>query len=253
LRANRLRRPSDPTRELSELRGRSVNFDLSRRAEYTPDNGWYVDDVRRALPSEPPGDPVPGGSWDTARQIARDYDFADPSIVEGVFDRDEPLEDRTMLLVLHFHALRKRVGVRVGDVYDENRELDGRPGRVFGWNYRTLEGHVEQGQMDWQVWKFADSGGVLFRIRSFSRPAGGGNLLVRIGFRLIGRRQQLRFLTLTAERMARLTVEQTAPRPTTATGETDPIAPPHESDGRARNSESGADLGTDRDRPDVGG
>jgi uncharacterized protein (UPF0548 family) len=219
LRANRLRRPSDPTRELSELRGRSVNFDLSRRAEYTPDNGWYVDDVRRALPSEPPGDPVPGGSWDTARQIARDYDFADPSIVEGVFDRDEPLEDRTMLLVLHFHALRKRVGVRVGDVYDENRELDGRPGRVFGWNYRTLEGHVEQGQMDWQVWKFADSGGVLFRIRSFSRPAGGGNLLVRIGFRLIGRRQQLHFLTLTAERMARLTVEQTAPRPATATGD----------------------------------
>jgi uncharacterized protein (UPF0548 family) len=175
--------------------------------------------VRRALPSEPPGDPVPGGSWDTARQIARDYDFADPSIVEGVFDRDEPLEDRTMLLVLHFHALRVRVGVRVGDVYDENRELDGRPGRVFGWNYRTLEGHVEKGQMDWQVWKFADSGGVLFRIRSFSRPAGGGNLLVRIGFRLIGRRQQLRFLTLTVERMARLTVEQTAPRPATATGD----------------------------------
>jgi uncharacterized protein (UPF0548 family) len=218
--ADRLRRPSDPARELSELRGRNVNFDLSRRAEYTPDNGWYVDDVRRALPSEPPGDPLPGGSWDTARQIARDYDFADPSIVEGVFDRNEPLEDRTMLLVLHFHALRIRVGVRVGDVYDENRELDGRPGRVFGWNYRTLEGHVEKGQMDWQVWKFADdSGGVLFRIRSFSRPAGGGNPLVRIGFRLIGRRQQLRFLTLTAERMARLTVEQTAPRPATATGD----------------------------------
>ncbi len=71
--------------------------------------------------------------------------------------------------------------------------------------------------MDWQVWKFADSGGVLFRIRSFSRPAGGGNLLVRIGFRLIGRRQQLRLLRLTTERMARLTVEQTAPRPATAT------------------------------------
>jgi hypothetical protein len=216
--SDRLRWPSDPARKLAELRTRSVNFDLSRRAEYTPANGWYVDDVRRALPSEPPGDPLPGGSWDTARHIARDYDFADPSIVQGIFDRDEPLEHRTMLLVLHFHALRVQVGVRAGEVYDENRELDGRPGRVFGWNYRTLEGHVEKGQMDWQVWKFPDSGDVLFRISSFSRAAGGGNPLVRIGFRLIGRRQQLRFLTLTAERMARLTEERTAPRRAASTG-----------------------------------
>ena len=140
-----LRRPSDPRRTLAELRARKINFDLSRRAEYTPENGWYADDVRHALPSEPPGDPVRAGSWDTARRIARNYDFAEPSIVQGVFDLDEPLEDRTMLLVLHFHALRLHVGVRVGDVYDDERELDGRPGRLFGWNYRTLEGHVEQG------------------------------------------------------------------------------------------------------------
>ena len=117
------------------------------------------------------------------------------------------------------HALRIHVGVRVGDVYDENRELDGHRGRVFGWNYRTLQGHVEKGQMDWQVWKFPDTGEVLFRISSFSRPAGGGNLLVRIGFRLIGRRQQLRFLTLTAERMARLTEAPPTPRPAAATGD----------------------------------
>jgi uncharacterized protein (UPF0548 family) len=205
---DRLRRAPDPAKELAALRARGINFDLSRRAEYTQDNGWYVDDVRRALPPEPPGDPLPGGSWDTARQIARDYDFADPSIVQGIFDRGEPLEGRTMLLVLHFYVVRIQVGVRVGDVYDEDRELDGHPGRVFGWNYRTLEGHVEKGQMDWQVWKFPDSGAVRFRISSFSRPARGGNPLVRIGFRLIGRRQQLRFLRLAAERMARLTEEK---------------------------------------------
>jgi Domain of unknown function (DUF1990) len=200
-----LGQPSDPRRSLAELRGRPLNFDPARRDEYTPENGWYADDVRRALPPEPPGDPLPGGSWDTARRIARDYDFADPSIVEGVFDRDEPLERRTMLLILHFRSLRIHVGVRVAEVYDERRELEGRTGRVFGWNYRTLQGHVEKGQMDWQVWKFPDSGEVLFRISSFSRPAGGGNLLLRIGFRLFGRREQLRFLRLTADRMARLT------------------------------------------------
>jgi uncharacterized protein (UPF0548 family) len=203
-----LRQPRDRGKALAELGTRKVNFDPARRTEYTPENGWYADDVRRELPPEPPGEPVPAGSWETARRIARNYDFADPSIVEGVFDRHQPLEDRTMLLVLHFHSLRIHVGVRVGDVYDENRELDGRPGRVFGWNYRTLEGHVEKGQMDWQVWKFPETGRVLFRIHSFSRPAGGGNLLVRTGFRLFGRREQLRFLELTAERMARLTEER---------------------------------------------
>jgi uncharacterized protein (UPF0548 family) len=208
-----LRQPSDRREALAQLRHRGVNFDFSRQTEYTRENGWYTDDVRRALPPEPPGEPVGGGSWETARRIARNYDFAEPSIVEGVFDRDDPLEDRTMLLVLHFHRLRIQVGVRVGDVYDENRELDGRAGRVFGWSYRTLEGHVEKGQMDWQVWKFPESGEVLFRIHSFSRPAGGGNLLVRIGFRLFGRREQLRFLRLTAERMARLTEERRRPVP----------------------------------------
>ena len=200
--------PRRRERVLERMRARPLNFDLSRREKYTPEHGWKTDDVRHALPPEPPGDPVAGGSWETARRIARNYDFADPSIVEGIFDREEPLEHRTMLLILHFHALRIGVGVRVGDVYDEKRELDGRPGRVFGWNYRTLEGHVEKGQMDWQVWKFPETGEVLFRIHSFSRPAGSGNPLKRIGFRLFGRREQLRFLALTSERMARLTAER---------------------------------------------
>jgi uncharacterized protein (UPF0548 family) len=201
----------DPRRTLAELRQRPLNFDPSRRREYTPENGWYADDVRRVLPPEPPGQPVPDGSWETAGRIARNYDFADPSIVEGIFDRDEPLENRTMLLVLRFRSLRIRVGVRVGDVYDEVRELDGRSGRLFGWNYRTVQGHLEKGQMDWQVWKFPDTGEVLFRICSFSRSAGGGNLLVRIGFRLVGRREQLRFLNLTADRMAKLTAKRARP------------------------------------------
>jgi uncharacterized protein (UPF0548 family) len=203
-----LGQPRDSCRALAELRGRELNFDVTRRDEYTPENGWHADDVRQALPPEQPGAPTPGGSWETARAIARNYDFADPSIVRGVFDRDEPLEQRTMLLILHFHRLRIYVGVRVGDVYDEERRLDGRRGRVFGWNYRTLEGHVEQGEMEWEVWKFPETGEVLFRVASISRAAPRGNLLVRIGFRLLGRREQLRFLALTADRMARLTEEQ---------------------------------------------
>jgi uncharacterized protein (UPF0548 family) len=179
------------------MRGRKLNFDLPRSEDHTPQDGWYADDVRQALPP---------GSFDVACGIARNYDFAEPSIVEGVFDRDEPLERRTMLLVLHFRFLRIPVGVRVGEVYDETRTLDGREGRVFGWNYGTLEGHVERGQMDWQVWHFSEDD-VLFRISSFAQPSGAGNPIIRLGFRLFGRREQLRFLRMTAARMARLTAE----------------------------------------------
>jgi uncharacterized protein (UPF0548 family) len=203
-----LGQPNDAREALAAQRRRQLNFDPAALAHITPGNGWRLDDVRQVLPREAPGDPQPGKSWDTARRIARNYDFAEPSIVTGVFDKEEPLEDRTMLLILHFHRLRVHVGVRVGDVYDEERDLSGRRGRVFGWNYRTLEGHVERGQMDWQVWKFPDTGEVLFRISSFSQPADRGNPLLRLGFRLIGRHEQLRFLEATSARMAWLTAER---------------------------------------------
>ena len=35
--------------------------------------------------------------------------------------------------------------------------VDGRPVRVWGWPYRTLEGHIEQGEMSWEVWKWLDT------------------------------------------------------------------------------------------------
>jgi len=184
-------RREERLRRLAEKR---LNFDLSKRAQFTRENGWRIDDVRT---------PLPPGSFDVARRIARDYDFAEPSIVRATFDPDTPLERRNMLLELRFLVLRIYAGVRVGDVYDETRELDGREGRVWGWNYRTLQGHVERGQMDWQVWCFPE-GDVLFRISSFAQPSGGGNVFIRLGFRLVGRREQLRFLRMTAARMARL-------------------------------------------------
>src|SRR5689334_15149554 len=110
-----------------------------------------------------------------------------------------------MLLQLRFHGLRFHGGVRVSEVYDEEREADGRTARVWGWAYQTLEGHLEMGQMDWQVWKWLDSGEVEFRIHAYSRVAPGRHPIVRLGFRLFGRREQLVFLRSTLERMRRLT------------------------------------------------
>ena len=190
---------------VARLRDRGLNFDPARRHEHVPENGWHVDDLCEPLPSEPPGPPVDGGSWEVARRLMRGYEFADPSIVRAVYDPDEALEGRTMLLQLRFHGLRFHGGVRVSEVYDEERQSAGRTARVWGWAYQTLEGHLEMGQMDWQVWKWLDTGQVEFRIHSYSRAAPDRNPIVRLGFRLFGRREQLAFLDSTLVRMRRLT------------------------------------------------
>lgn len=140
-----------------------------------------------------------------ARRLMRGYEFADPSIVRAVYDPAHGLEGRDMVLELRFRALRFYAGVRVASVYEETRRVRGREGRVWGWSYRTLEGHLEQGEMHWQVWKWPDSGGVDFAIHSYSRRAEIPNPLVRLGFALFGRREQLRFLDSTCQRMRALT------------------------------------------------
>jgi hypothetical protein len=136
----------------------------------------------------------------------RGYEFADPSIVRAYYDPDVSLERRNMLLKLQALGLAHLyVGVRVGDVCDETRALDGRPVRVWGWNYLTLEGHVEMGQMDWQVWKWLDSGAVEFRVHSVSRMAHIANPIIRLGFLLVRGRERTAFLQSTQRRMRTFT------------------------------------------------
>lgn len=201
-------RPITPERAralLADLRRRRLNFDPERDRAPTPAQGWHVDDLRQALPGEPPGPPRPRGSWEVARSLMRQYKVADPSIVRSFYDDSEPLEGRTMLLELRLWRLRFPVGVRVGKSYDELREVDGRPARVAGWNYRTLEGHLEIGQMAWEVWKWQDTGAVEFHIHAFSRAAPSRDVLVRLGLRLFARREQLRFYRHACARMRSLT------------------------------------------------
>jgi uncharacterized protein (UPF0548 family) len=123
-----------------------------------------------------------------------------------VYRPGAPLEERDMLLEASFHGLRFRFGVRVGGVVDEARHEEGRPVQVWGWNYRTLQGHLEMGQMDFEVWKWIDTGEVEFRTCRYSRHAPAANPLVRLGLRLFGRHEQVRFAQRACARMARLTV-----------------------------------------------
>jgi uncharacterized protein (UPF0548 family) len=192
---------------LRRLRTTPVNYDPGALDLRHPPVGWHVDDRCQPLASEPPGDPVPGGSWETAKRLLSGYEFADPSLVRAYYDRDAPLEGREMVLELRALALVKiHVGVRVVDVYDALQERDGRRVSMFGWAYRTLKGHVEQGQMDWMVWKWHDSGAVEFRVRAVSRPAPIRNPVIRLGFLLLRAHERRVFLDSTDRRMRELTV-----------------------------------------------
>ncbi|MGC1165940.1 MAG: DUF1990 family protein [Solirubrobacterales bacterium] len=195
-------------RRLAELSRRAVNFDASDIDALVAAKDWRVDDMIEPLPREGSGPPAEGGSWQVARKIMDEYQLADPGAVTTFYDREPPMSGRDMLLKIRFAGLPLWVGVRIGEVYEETLELDGRRAHVFGWSYRTLEGHFEQGQMHYELWKWLDSGDVEFHLRAVSRPAARGPLLLRTGFRLFGRNHQLRFYRQVCRRAKRLTEAQ---------------------------------------------
>lgn len=191
-------------RALERLQRRELNFDPAELDDAGPATGWQVDDHSAELPPEPPGPPVPGGSWEVARRLIGDYRFADPTLIEAVYYPSQRLEDRNMLLEGRFLGMRFLLGVRVAAVIDETRDDGGRPVREWGWSYRTLEGHLERGQMRFSVEKRCDTGQVLFRIAAVSQVAPIANPVVRLGFRIFGRRLQVRFADRALARMREL-------------------------------------------------
>ncbi|GGG51890.1 DUF1990 domain-containing protein [Hymenobacter glacieicola] len=178
------------------------NFDLTRTAEYTPENGWRVDDYETELPLEAPGPPDAHGSWAAAREVLRNYTFPPPDLITGIFLPDQPLEQRVMVLRGRFLLFTFWFGVRIGGVTDEVRTLpDGQQEQVWGYNYRTLEGHFERGQIDFTIHKNLTTGRVRFHIHAFSQTGRISNPFYWLGFKLFGRRLQRKFSTESLQRM----------------------------------------------------
>ena len=193
-------------RRLAALPDKPLNFDPAALEHASSGTGWTITDLCQALPSEPPGAPIEDGSWQIARRLMGGYEFADPSIVRAYYDPGGPLDGRNMLLKLKALGIAHLyVGVRVGDVYEAVRELERDRVCVWGWNYRTLEGHVEMGQMDWEVWKWLDDGRVEFRVHAVARVAPIRNPIVRLGFYLLREHERQAFLDSTKRRMLTFT------------------------------------------------
>ena len=199
---------------LDALRRSPFNLDLD--AEHDPADGWHHDHHRGALPPEPPGPPLPpdapAASFAVARELVRDYAFPDPRLVTGIFSPDEPLTGRPMLLRARFLGLTFWFGVRVGAETDGVRPTARGPASVYGFDYATLEGHFERGRITFEVRKAHATGAVDFHIDAVSQPDRIGNPLFRLGFRLFGRRLQLRFARTAIERMQRFVGEELAAR-----------------------------------------
>ena len=79
---------------------------------------------------------------------------------------------------------------------------DGTPEAVWGYNYHTLEGHFEQGQIEFTLHKQLTTGRVLLRIHAVSKTGHISNIFYRIGFRIFGRALQRRFAHRALDRAA---------------------------------------------------
>ena len=179
-----------------------VNYDFSRQSGYTTETGWRLDDYAADLPPEAPGPPETAGSFAAAQDVLRRYAFPPPDLITGIFMPDGPLENRIMLLRAQFLFFKFYFGVRVSGVTDEaTRETPGGTERVWGYGYRTLEGHFERGQIDFTIHKNLASGAVQFRIHAVSQLGQIRNPFYWVGFRLFGRILQRKFARESLRRM----------------------------------------------------
>ena len=197
-----------------------VNYDFARQSEYTSATGWRLDDYATDLPAEAPGPPAAAGAFAAAQDVLRRYAFPPPDLITGIFRPDGPLENRVMVLRAHFLVFNFYFGVRVSEVSDEAaRATPAGPERVWGYGYRTLEGHFERGQIDFTIHKNLGTGAVRFCIHAVSQPGRIRNPFYWVGFKLFGRALQRKFARESLRRMRELVAAAlAAPAPVSAAG-----------------------------------
>jgi len=206
----------DVVRAVADLRDRPVNYDESAAPPHVT-TGWHQDRWTVPLGCEAPGEPEPGGLVETADALVNSYEFSDPAILRAAYRLPGDLVGRDMLLEGRFLVLRFLMGVRITARHDELRTGPHGPERVVGWSYQTLQGHLEQGRLTYEIGKEIDTGRVEFRIVAHSRRAPIRNPLFALGFRLFGRRTQLRFYRHALRRLAGQMAHPPAP-PTAGAG-----------------------------------
>ena len=157
--------------QIQQLQALNYNYDEKVYQDLTDHKGWFSDHYQATLANESPGEPLPQGAFEAAKQSIRLYQFPNPKLITAVFDPDAKLPGRNMLMFAHFVGLSFTFGVRVTSEIDEVRTNDkGQKLQVWGYSYRTLKGHFEVGEIQFQISKNLQTGEVRFDISSYSKP-----------------------------------------------------------------------------------
>ena len=161
---------------------------------------WFIDKYEATLAHEAPG--PPGKAFAAAKNALLLYRFTDRRLISVVFDPSIPLPGRNMLMFAKFLGFTFRFGVRVTKVIDESRNSpSGQAETVWGYSYRTLKGHFEIGEIQFELLKHLTSGEVHFRISAYSKPDVIPNFFYRVGFKIFGRVLQKYFAHSSIKRL----------------------------------------------------
>lgn len=182
-----------------------MNYDLAEVREPR----WNFDKHVSHIGEEAPGPPEPGGMWERAAQVVRDYEFTPPELIRAVYDADSPLLGRDILLEGRFYGLRFHLGVRVTEVVDVATDTEHRS----GWAYETLEHHLERGKVLYEVVKDAESGRVQFIATVYSEGSPAMPPILKFGWAVFGRRTQLQFYKRIGARVRDLATNDAPPLP----------------------------------------
>jgi uncharacterized protein (UPF0548 family) len=164
---------------LEVVPGLAPNFEVNE-ATLTGEQGWHHYYSEAIIAREPTEDAL----FERARVALANYQFSDPGIVLAHFDPAGPLLDRQILLEIQVLGLHYLCPARVTAVRDE--------GRIYGFRYDTLEGHIERG-MEWFLLTKDERGDIRFRIEACWRPGQMPNWWSRLGFMLLSSFYQRRW------------------------------------------------------------
>ena len=203
-------------KRLAEIGLMEPTIDLTKRESYVAAAGWHLDAREAALPSEKPGPPQADGPFAMACEIVQAYTFPPSNLIRGRFDPAAPLENRAMLLTARYLWMTFELPVRVSRVIDVTRESPEGSECAWGYSYQTLAGHIERGEITFEIVKRLETGEVVFRIHSFSQTGHIASIVHRIGFQLVGRRLQRRFAEESLKNMQLLVGEKFAAHDTVA-------------------------------------
>lgn len=181
-------------KQIQRLAALDFNYDEKMYHASKDKSGWHLDRYSAILATEPAGEPLPDGAFAAAKKAIQLYQFPDPRLISAVFDPAAALSGRNMLMFAKFAGFTFNFGVRVTSVVDEVRKNDsGDRLRVWGYSYRTLKGHFEIGEINFEISKNLRSGEITFEINAYSKPDRIPNFFYRTGFRIFSRPLQKYF------------------------------------------------------------